>query len=100
MKLFLSRILLFICFIFISISTKSQNLKISDKESYVELRKNYENKPENDKRALPFVNAYIKKAKKEKNFEKIYQGYQDAAFYSSDKALKLKYADSCVISRQ
>lgn len=51
---------------------------------------------ENDEKALPFVNAYLNKAKKEKNYEKVFQGYQDAAFYSSDKAVKLNYTDSCV----
>ena len=96
MKLFLSHTILFICFVFISISAKCQNLKISEKESYIELRKNYEDMPENDKRALPFVFAYLKKAKKEIDYEEIFQGYQDAVFFSKDKSAKLKYADSCV----
>lgn len=53
---------------------------------------------ENDEKALPLVNIYLQKAKKEKNYKKIYQGYQDAAFYSANKDQKLKYTDSCVAS--
>lgn len=98
LKLLSSRIILLIFLLFLQVFLKGQNLRISDKENFIELRKNYEDIPENDKSALPFVKAYIKKAKKEKNFEKIYQGYQDAAFYSDNKAVKLRYADSCVVS--
>nr|WP_314495542.1 helix-turn-helix domain-containing protein [uncultured Chryseobacterium sp.] len=78
------------------ISFNGQNLVVSDKITYQELRKQYENKPENDRSAMPLINDYLKKAKKEGNYRKIFQGYQDAAFYSDDKTKKLKYADSCV----
>lgn len=64
----------------------------------MQLRSEYENMPENNVDALPLVYNYLKKAKQEKNYKKIFQGYQDAAFYSSNKFQKLKYADSCVVS--
>lgn len=98
MRLILSNIVLIVFLLFLQVFIKGQSLKISDNESFVGIRMNYEEMPENDKRALPFINVYLKKAKKEKNFGKIYQGYQDAAFYSNDKTIKLKYADSCVVS--
>ncbi|MDF2934210.1 MAG: AraC family transcriptional regulator [Chryseobacterium sp.] len=67
-------------------------------KSYVQLRSKYENMSENNTDALPFVYNYLKKAKQEKNYKKIFQGYQDAAFFSNNKFQKLQYADSCVIS--
>ncbi len=73
-------------------------MKISEKQSFVELRKNYEDMLENDNRALLYIKIYLKKAKKEKDYEEILQGYQDAVFFSKDKSEKLKYADSCVTS--
>lgn len=96
MRFSLPYILLFYLLFWGVIYGQNQNILISDSKNYLELRKHYENKHENDKSALPLINIYLKKAKKEKNYEKIYQGYQDAAFYSSDKTIKLKYADSCV----
>ncbi len=88
--------ILIVSLIFWGVLLNGQNLTSSNKTTYLELRKRYENKPENDKSAVPLVNDYLKKAKKEENYEKIFQGYQDAAFYSGDKTMKLKYADSCV----
>ncbi|WP_379964448.1 helix-turn-helix domain-containing protein [Epilithonimonas sp. UC225_85] len=73
-----------------------QNLKITDANTFFEIRKYYEDFPENDKRALPYVNIYLKKAKKEVDYEEMLQGYRDAVFFSEDKTLKLKYSDSCV----
>jgi len=96
LKYLFSHTILSIYLIFIGIFIQGQNLKTSDNESFVELRKNYENMPENDKRALPYINIYLKKAKRENDYEEILQGYQDAVFFSKDKSEKLKYADSCV----
>lgn len=98
MRVFLSNTILIVIFLFLQGFANAQDLRASDKESFVEIRKNYEDMPENDKRALPFVNIYLKKAKKKSDYIEIYQGYQDAAFYSNDKAIKLKYVDSCVIA--
>ncbi|HEX7868642.1 MAG TPA: AraC family transcriptional regulator, partial [Chryseobacterium sp.] len=60
------------------------------------MRKNYEDLAENDERALPYIKIYLREATKEKNYNKIFQGYQDAIFYTNDKEKKLSYADSCV----
>lgn len=67
----------------------------SDAE-YYELRKKYENLEENDFNALPYIRPYISKAKKEKNYSKLVQGYKDAVLFSSLDEEKLKYADSMV----
>lgn len=72
--------------------------KINGQESYNHLRKQYEDLNEKDESALPFINYYIKKAKQEKNYSQLVQGYRDRAYYSKDKALKIKYADSAVIT--
>ncbi|MEN2436672.1 AraC family transcriptional regulator [Weeksellaceae bacterium A-14] len=95
MKFLFTRILLVFSF-FLIIFLKGQDFPALEKKSYTELRKQYEEMPENDQRAIPFIWVYLKKAKKENNFKKIYQGYQDAAFYTKEKTVKLKYADSCV----
>lgn len=63
---------------------------------YYKLRMKYENLEENDSRAFPFIQSYINKAKKEKNYDKLVQGYKDGVFYSSTNDKKLKYADSAV----
>lgn len=60
------------------------------------LRSKYENIEENDVRAFPFIQPYINKGKKEKNYERLVQGYKDGIFYSSLNGEKLKYADSMV----
>ncbi|SEM67632.1 Helix-turn-helix domain-containing protein [Chryseobacterium taichungense] len=63
---------------------------------YYHLRKKYEDFAENDSKAFPYIQPYINKAKKEKNYEKLVQGYKDAVFYSFFDDQKLKYADSMV----
>lgn len=63
---------------------------------YYTLRQKFENLAENDSKAFPFLQPYINKAKKEKNYEKLVQGYKDGVFYSSDNDVKLKYADSMI----
>jgi len=65
---------------------------------YYKLKREYENYPENDKRAFPYINSYINKAKKEKKFAQLVQGYKDAVFYSYSEENKLKYADSTIIA--
>lgn len=63
---------------------------------YYKLRKNYENIEEGNSKALPFIKQYIYKAKSEKNYEKLVQGYKDGIFYTASKPEKLKYADSMI----
>lgn len=63
---------------------------------YYKLRAKYENFEENDAKAFPFIQAYINKAKKEKHYEKLVQGYKDAVFYAVSKERKLIYADSTI----
>lgn len=63
---------------------------------FYKLREKYENFAENDSKAFPFIQPYIDKAKREKNYDKLVQGYKDGVFYSSLNEEKLKYADSMV----
>ena len=75
------------------------SLLYSQKEIYSEyykIKEKYVNREENDLQALPFLNQYIAKAKKEKNYTQLTQGYKDAVFYTSSKDQKLRYADSTV----
>ncbi|MFP7657723.1 AraC family transcriptional regulator [Chryseobacterium proteolyticum] len=67
---------------------------------YYKLRLKYENFEENNTQAFPYIQPYINKAKKEKNFEKLVQGYKDGVFYSSSNEQKLIYADSTVWAAQ
>ncbi len=64
--------------------------------NYDQLRLKYEHFEENNVRAFPLIQPYINKAKKEKNYEKLVQGYKDGVYYSSENEDKLKYADSAV----
>jgi len=95
LKLFTHQISILFLF-FAVMSVHGQNLKITDYSTFLNIRKYYEDLPENDNHALPYVNAYLKKAKKENDYDEMLQGYQDALFFSRDKSQKLKYADSCV----
>ncbi|WP_343322342.1 hypothetical protein [Sphingobacterium multivorum] len=63
-----------ICLLIIFYSGIVSGQKQQYSEYYL-IRKNYENFPENDFRALPFIKKYIAKAKKEKNYFKLVQGY-------------------------
>ena len=65
--------------------------------SYKTISDLYENYPENDSRAMVFVNKYIEKAKKENNWKKQIIGYEDAIYYTEDINRKLSYADSAIV---
>lgn len=65
---------------------------------YYKLREKYEDLEENDSKAFSYLRHYISKAKKEKNYEKLVQGYKDGIFFSSLDEEKLKYADSMVMA--
>lgn len=63
---------------------------------FYKMREKYENFPENDQNAFPFLQPYIDKAKKEKNYEKLVQGYKDGVYFAFSSENKLKYADSMI----
>lgn len=65
--------------------------------SYKTISDLYENYPENDSRAMVFVNKYIEKAKKDNNWKKQITGYEDAIYYTEDINRKLSYADSAIV---
>jgi len=65
-------------------------------KSYEDYRRNYENLAEDDTRAFTNLNLYIKKAKQEKKYAELFQGYRDAVFFSKSRDKKLQYADSCL----
>ncbi|WP_228393915.1 helix-turn-helix domain-containing protein [Chryseobacterium artocarpi] len=71
----------------------AQNENLSD---YYLIQRKYENRLENDSTVVPLVNVFIKKAKSEKNYEKLFLGYKDALLFSPDPSIKLKYADSVI----
>lgn len=68
----------------------------SDPPTYVEIRRHYENLQKNDFRALPHVNRYIAKAKKESNYTQLVQGYRDAVLFNPSEYKKLSYSDSMI----
>lgn len=63
---------------------------------YYKLRDQYEDLQENDVQAFSYLRHYISKAKKEKNYEKLVQGYKDAVFFTPLDEDKLKYTDSMI----
>ncbi|MCI3938560.1 AraC family transcriptional regulator [Chryseobacterium aahli] len=74
--------------------------KVNGQSIYEELRNVYDSYEKNDKGALPYVARYITKARQEKNFAELKQGYEDYSYYSSEKKIKLQYADSAVTAAQ
>ena len=73
-------------FIFVCIGILMNGQKFSD------YRARYDNLEENDHRAMEFINPYIKKAKKDRNYKELSQAYRDAVYFSKNN--KLVYADS------
>jgi AraC-like DNA-binding protein len=67
-----------------------------DTTDYYRIRLKYENRLENDSSALPLIRTYINKARKEKNYPQLVQGYKDAILYSVSSDDKLQYADSAI----
>ncbi|WBS74153.1 helix-turn-helix domain-containing protein [Elizabethkingia meningoseptica] len=92
MKIFNKFLLLLLFFTFCNF--QSQNVK---KYTYSELNKLFDDYPENDSRAMIFVNLYIEKAKKEKELSKLIAGYDEAVYYDRSVERKIKYADSAVV---
>lgn len=67
-------------------------------QTFKEIRAKYENLDENDNKALPFIKNYILKAKKENDLSCLVRGYLGGSFYNSNPAIKIKYADSAIVS--
>lgn len=67
-------------------------------QTFKEIRAKYENLDENDHKALPYIENYIIKAKKENDLSCLVRGYLDGSFYNSIPAIKIKYADSAIVS--
>ncbi|WP_343662370.1 helix-turn-helix domain-containing protein [Chryseobacterium mucoviscidosis] len=68
----------------------------SEKLTYKTISDLYAGYPENDERAMVFVNRYIEKAKKEHCLNKQIIGYEEAIFYTKNIDRKLSYADSAI----
>lgn len=75
-------------FIFVCIGILMNGQKFSD------YRARYDNLEENDARAMEFINSYIKKAKKDRDYKELSQAYRDAVYFSRNN--KLVYADSII----
>lgn len=89
-----NQFLLFIFTFFLSL-IQGQNLK---EQSYKKISGLFDSYSENDERAFVFVNLYISKAKKDRNFKKLIRGYEEAIYYSRNVNRKLSYADSTIIT--
>lgn len=63
---------------------------------YYDIKKSYENFPENDIRAFQFLKRYITLAREKKNYPHLVQAYKDAVYFSDTSNDKLKYADSTI----
>ena len=70
--------------------------QVGNGHSYAKLTALFDAYPENDGRAMTFVNLYIAKAKKEKKVSKVIAGYEEAQYFSKSADTKIKYADSAV----
>lgn len=86
-KFLLSLLILTFC------NLKSQ---YANRYTYAQLTDLFDAYPENDKRAMVFVNMYISKAKKEQQFSNLITGYEEAVYYNRSVEKKIKYADSAV----
>ncbi|WP_346984960.1 hypothetical protein [Chryseobacterium sp. POE27] len=67
-----------------------------EKLTYKTISDLYAGYPENDERAIVFVNRYIEKAKSEHCLNKQIIGYEEAIFYTKNVNCKLSYADSAI----
>lgn len=95
---FLKKFWFFVLFLLIGLSNNYCFGQKPHQDSYESLKEKYDGFDKNDAKALPFVNRFILKAKKESNYLKLVQGYQDAIYFEPNKLLKLKYADSTLIA--
>lgn len=63
---------------------------------YENILRTLENYSENDESAFLYLNKFLVMAKKENDLQRLFQGYKEATYYSKDKKIKIKYADSCI----
>ncbi|KIC63753.1 helix-turn-helix domain-containing protein [Chryseobacterium taiwanense] len=71
--------------------------KAVPEQDYNSLRQQYFSLSENDRTAFDKgLDIFITKATKEKNYEKLAQGYDDASFFITDKNQKLSYANKAI----
>lgn len=85
-------ILFFFLILFISITQTLFS------QTFDEFNKKLERFEKNDKRAIPIVEKYIQKAKKENDYINSVRAYKMAILYYSEPNIKLKYADSTVVA--
>ncbi|MCT3944615.1 AraC family transcriptional regulator [Elizabethkingia anophelis] len=85
-----------IYFLLVAVNSSGQSTSEKKVKSLKDLRSSYENLEENNEKAVPLVQSYIKLAKSEKNYGHVFQGYKDLIYYTKDRNRKLIYADSCV----
>lgn len=83
-------------YFFVLLSACSQLVWSQQKKerTFSEIRDRYEKMAIDDLQAMPYVKIFIRKAKDEKNFEKLIQGYRDGRQF--DYSNKMKYADSAL----
>src|SRR5574343_537436 len=65
-------------------------------QNYTSLRTKYELYPENDVRAMRYIDAYILLAQKRNDLPHLMQGYKDAVYFTKETEKKFQYADSCI----
>lgn len=68
----------------------------SEKNCYRNIRRHYEFKKKNDSSILPYVQQYIKLAKRNNSSPHLYQAYKDAVMFTPSEVKKLNYADSTI----
>lgn len=88
----MKKIYFIIALLFVTIFSAQQK----NPSLYYDIKKNYENFPENDIRAFQFLKIYITLAKENRNYPHLVQAYKDAVYFSNDSKDKLKYADSTI----
>ncbi len=92
MKLF-NKFLIFFSFLVLGLVWE----KAVPEKDYNALRQQYISLQENNTAAFDNgLDAFIAKAIKEKNYEKMAQGYDDAIFFTSDRNQKLNYANEAI----
>lgn len=86
--------------LFILLAQGQNARKFHQGESYGKIAGLFDSYSENDERALVFVQMYIDKAKRERNYQKLIRGYEEAIYYNKTIATKLLYADSTILTAQ